>query len=70
MITIKELSDWLSVKPKTIYSWAELGQIPVVKINGALRFIREDIEKWIEENKKGYNGDAQTSRCPKKGGRK
>ncbi len=73
ILDIKELSDILKVKPKTLYQWAELRQIPFLKLNGALRFDLDDIEQWIRSCKKdsesSYNPVAQTSRCPRKGGK-
>ena len=72
LIDIKKVSEIISVKPSTIYQWAELGIIPFVKLNGALRFDPEDINKWIESCKKqpasGYNLFAQTHQRPKEGG--
>ncbi len=59
ILTVKELSELIKVKPKTLYQWAELGQIPCIKLNGALRFDYNDILNWIESCKKeplsGYN---------------
>ncbi len=59
IVTVKELSELLRVKNKTLYQWAELGQIPHIKINGSLRFDIEDIKQWIQSCKKdqdsGYN---------------
>lgn len=70
LIGVKEVSTMLSVKLSTLYQWAELGQIPCVKINGALRFDPDDINKWIETCKKGvassYNPLTQ-ARSPRKG---
>jgi excisionase family DNA binding protein len=72
IITVNELSDLLRVRPKTLYSWVELGKIPHIKFNGCLRFDFAEIQKWVESCKKdpesGYNPLAQTPRCPKKGG--
>jgi excisionase family DNA binding protein len=72
ILTIKELSDFLKVKPKTLYAWVELSKIPHIKLNGCLRFDFFEIQQWVESCKKapdsGYNPFAQTSRCPKKGG--
>ncbi len=48
LITIKELSEIIQVKEKTLYQWANLGQIPHVKLHGCLRFRLDHIEKWIE----------------------
>lgn len=51
-MTIKEVSELLRVKEKTLYQWAELGQIPCIKMNGALRFDYDDIQKWVKSCKK------------------
>jgi excisionase family DNA binding protein len=71
--TIKELSKILKVKEKTLYQWAELGQIPCIKLNGCLRFDMNEINQWIKSCKKeapaGYNPFTQASR-PRKGGGK
>ena len=73
IIDVKALSQLLTVKEKTLYQWAESGQIPCLKLNGALRFDLEDIRKWILSCKKfpsgGYNSLAQTAsvRSPGKG---
>jgi len=72
LITIKEVSELLNVRPSTLYQWAELGQIPCIKINGALRFDIEDVLNWIRSCKKNvessYNPLIQI-RSPKKGGK-
>ncbi len=71
LVDVKEIAQLLAVKPSTLYQWAELGQIPCIKLNGALRFDLDDIMKWIASCKKGatsgYNPLAQTPRCPRKG---
>ena len=71
LITIKEVSEMISVKPSTLYQWAELGQVPCFKINGSLRFDIEDIMKWIKSCKKetasSYNPFIQI-RGPRRGG--
>ncbi len=72
LIGVKEIAEILSVKQSTVYQWAELGQIPCVKLNGSLRFDPEDLFSWIKSCKKeaasGYNPLAQ-GRGPKKGGK-
>jgi excisionase family DNA binding protein len=71
--TVKELSEFLKIKEKTIYQWAESGKIPCFKFNGALRFDLNDIKTWMESCKKvpfeSYNQIAQTAgvRSPRKG---
>ncbi len=73
ILTVKELAELLKIKPKTIYQWAELNQIPYIKINGALRFDFDDITKWINSCKKqpdsSYNPFSQSqsqARSPKR----
>lgn len=69
LVTVKELSSALNVRAKTLYQWAALGQIPHVKLNGALRFDMDDISAWVERSKKeaepGYNLTTQ-ARGPRK----
>jgi len=71
ILKVKELSELLQVKEKTLYQWAELGQIPCVKFNGCLRFDLDDIAKWkkdcTKEPSSSYNPLTQ-ARGPKKGG--
>jgi excisionase family DNA binding protein len=59
LLTVQEISRILKAKPKTVYQWAELGQIPCVKLNGCLRFDLKDIQEWIGSCKRqvgsGYN---------------
>lgn len=47
MLTIKELSTWLNIKPSTLYLWAAQGKIPCRKIHGLIRFERQAIEDWL-----------------------
>ncbi|HXX53456.1 MAG TPA: helix-turn-helix domain-containing protein [Thermodesulfovibrionales bacterium] len=72
LIGIKELSGIINVKPSTLYQWAELGQIPCLKLNGCLRFDLDEILDWVEDCKRevtsGYNPFIQ-ARGPKKGGK-
>lgn len=59
ILTVKELSGFLKVKEKTLYQWAEMGQIPSLKMNGVLRFDGNEIEQWVgackREANSGYN---------------
>jgi len=48
-IDIKTLSEMIAVKPKTIYEWVRKGKLPFYKMEGALRFHPEEINKWMEE---------------------
>ena len=71
ILTVKELSNIIKVREKTLYQWAELGQIPCIKFNGCLRFDLDDIMQWKKECTKephsSYNPLTQ-ARGPRKGG--
>lgn len=73
IVTVKELSEIIKVKEKTLYQWANLKQIPCLKLNGCLRFDLDDILAWVITCKKepdaGYNPLAQ-ARSPREGGKK
>jgi len=73
IFTVKQLSELLQVSPKTLYQWAELGQIPCIKLNGVLRFSADDIGEWITSCKKavtsGYNAFTRLEALKEKGGR-
>ncbi|RJO61770.1 DNA-binding protein [candidate division WS5 bacterium] len=71
IVTIAELSKILKVKEKTLYQWAELGQIPSLKLNGCLRFDLNEIFEWVKSCKRephsGYNPFTQSG-SSRKGG--
>jgi excisionase family DNA binding protein len=47
MLTIKELSAWLNIKPSTLYLWASQGKIPSCRIHGLIRFNHDAIQDWL-----------------------
>lgn len=46
-LTIREVSGWLGIKVPTLYGWAADGKIPCFRLNGLLRFCREDLLEWL-----------------------
>ena len=48
IMTIEEVASYLRVSERTIYDWAQKGEIPGGKLGTAWRFKREDIEKWVD----------------------
>lgn len=62
LLDVEQMAIILCVKAKTLYQWAELGQIPCLKMNGALRFDLNDVERWMQGCKRGYNFRSQ-NRC-------
>ena len=47
LLTIKDLSTWLNIKPSTLYLWAAQGKLPCRKIHGLLRFDPLEINRWL-----------------------
>ena len=47
LLTIKDLSAQLNIKPSTLYLWAAQGKIPSRKIHGLIRFDQEEIHHWL-----------------------
>lgn len=48
LLTIKDVSAWLNIKPSTLYLWAAQGRIPSQRIHGLVRFEREKVTEWLE----------------------
>lgn len=49
MLTAKELEAMLKINVKTIYSYVQRGLIPYVRIQSNVRFPKQAILHWIEE---------------------
>lgn len=47
LLTVKDLSTWLNIKPSTLYLWAAQGKIPCRKIHGLIRFEQDEIHQWL-----------------------
>lgn len=50
-LTVKELSEYLNIKGKTIYSWVSKKVIPCYQLQGVLRFKRQEIDRWVSEKR-------------------
>ena len=51
VFTLKEVAAHLKVGEKTVYTMAQSGELPAFKVRGQWRFVRKDIELWIQEHK-------------------
>jgi PTS system nitrogen regulatory IIA component len=49
ILTIDEVAQYLRVSERTVYEWAQKGDIPCGKIGTVWRFKKADIEKWVNE---------------------
>lgn len=50
-MTVREVATYLNVNEKTVYRLAQRRELPGFKVAGTWRFRREDIDRWIEEQK-------------------
>lgn len=50
-LNVREVAELLSVDSKTVYRLAQRGELPGFKVAGSWRFMRSDIEGWIEAQK-------------------
>lgn len=64
LMEVEEVAALLKVEPRTIYRYVEDNRIPgVFRIskdgqNGAIRFVKAEILKWIQEQvQKGQNSE-------------
>ena len=51
LMTVQDAAKFLSVSVSTLYGWAWQRRIPFVKVGRALRFVRGDLEKFIESHR-------------------
>jgi len=47
LLTVKDLSAWLNIKPATLYTWANQAKIPCRRIHGLIRFDQDEIKNWL-----------------------
>ena len=52
VLKLKDIAALLKVGEKTIYSMAQAGELPAFKVRGQWRFSRNDIDAWIEQQKR------------------
>jgi len=49
ILTIEEVAKYLRVSERTVYEWAQKGEIPAGKIGTAWRFKKSELEKWVND---------------------
>lgn len=49
ILTIEEVAKYLRVSERTVYDWAQKGEIPSGKIGTVWRFKKTEIEKWVND---------------------
>lgn len=48
ILTLEEVADYLRVSERTVYEWANKGEIPCGKLGTTWRFKRSEVEKWVD----------------------
>ena len=49
ILTIEEVAKYLRVSDRTVYDWAQKGEIPAGKIGTVWRFKKSELERWVNE---------------------
>lgn len=49
IMTVEEVARYLRVSERTVYEWAQKGEIPAGKIGTSWRFKRNEIERWVDK---------------------
>ncbi|MCL2609177.1 MAG: PTS sugar transporter subunit IIA [Treponema sp.] len=53
ILTIEEVAQYLRVSERTVYEWAQKGEIPAGKIGTIWRFKRDEVLRWVNERISG-----------------
>ncbi|MCG8556774.1 MAG: helix-turn-helix domain-containing protein [Proteobacteria bacterium] len=51
-MSVRDVAEYLNVDEKTVYRLVKRGELPGFKVSGVWRFKREDIDAWIEDQKR------------------
>jgi PTS system nitrogen regulatory IIA component len=49
ILTLDEVAKYLKISERTVYEWAQKGEIPAGKIGTAWRFRKSELEQWVNE---------------------
>lgn len=53
ILTASEVAAWLRIAVSTVYDWAGKATIPSIRLNGCLRFDRQELTRWIAQARTG-----------------
>ncbi len=65
IFTLQELSEYLKISEKTMYSYVQKGVVPGIKIGTAWRFRKLDIENWLDEQRKITDSNTRQKQAAK-----
>lgn len=49
ILTIEEVAKYLRVSERSVYDWAQKGEIPAGKFGTVWRFKKSEVEKWVND---------------------
>jgi excisionase family DNA binding protein len=52
IMTLQEVATYLKLAERTVYLYAQRGQLPGIKIGSAWRFRRADLDAWLDEQRR------------------
>ena len=52
ILTLKEVAGYLKLSERTVYSYAQTGVLPGIKLGSAWRFRKADIDTWLDERRR------------------
>ncbi|MCA3561862.1 MAG: helix-turn-helix domain-containing protein [Aestuariivirga sp.] len=67
ILTLPEVAVLLKVAEKTVYTMAQRTEIPAFKVRGQWRFMRVDLDSWIEAQKASLNSAKAQNETPPSG---
>jgi PTS system nitrogen regulatory IIA component len=59
ILTIEEVARYLRVSERTVYDWAQKGEVPAGKIGTVWRFKKTEIENWVNDRLSANNLNPQ-----------
>ena len=62
IMTVEEVARYLRVSERTVYDWAQKGEIPAGKLGTTWRFKRTVVQKWVDEHLTGSDQPAAAAR--------
>jgi PTS system nitrogen regulatory IIA component len=52
ILTIEEVAKYIKISERTVYEWAQKGDIPAGKLGNVWRFKKTEIEQWVNDKLK------------------
>jgi len=59
LLTISDVSNYLSIKQKTIYAKVEAEEIPCYRIGALIRFRLDEIDEWLKSCRNGCKSEVK-----------